>query len=58
MAIDWIGRNLYWGDIASSTIEVVNLDGDNHYHKTLLTNTGTATGVARPVAMTIDAASG
>ncbi len=58
LAIDWVGRNLYWGDIIASTIQVVNMDGHNHYHKILLTNTGNDNGLAKPVAMCVDPAKG
>lgn len=27
IAVDWIGRNLYWTDISLRTIEVAKLDG-------------------------------
>ena len=30
VAIDWIGRNIYWTDSESDSIEVANLDGLNH----------------------------
>ena len=27
IAVDWIGRNLYWNDFSFETIEVATLDG-------------------------------
>ena len=27
IAVDWVGRNLYWADFALETIEVSKLDG-------------------------------
>jgi len=29
VAIDWIGRNMFWTDSGSDTIEVASLDGTN-----------------------------
>lgn len=37
LAVDWVGRNLYWGDKGIDTIEVSKLDG--RYRKVLI-NTG------------------
>ena len=34
LAIDWVGRNLYWCDKGSDTIEVSHMDG--HFRKVLL----------------------
>lgn len=33
IAVDWIGRNLYWTDYSLETIEVSRLDGS---HRTVL----------------------
>ncbi len=33
LAVDWIGRNIYWTDYALETIEVASLDGR---HRTAL----------------------
>lgn len=33
IAVDWVGRNLYWTDFALETIEVSKLDGS---HRTVL----------------------
>lgn len=33
LAVDWVGRNLYWSDYVLETIEVSKLDGT---HRTVL----------------------
>ncbi|XP_013781727.1 low-density lipoprotein receptor-related protein 2-like [Limulus polyphemus] len=30
LAVDWVGRNLYWVDSKLNTMEVTTLDGENH----------------------------
>ena len=44
LAIDWVGRNLYWCDKGSDTIEVTDLDGN--YRKVLINE-----GLAEPRAI-------
>ncbi|KAG8233630.1 hypothetical protein J437_LFUL001041, partial [Ladona fulva] len=47
LAVDWVGRNLYWCDKGHDTIEVSKLDG--HYRKVLIN-----TGLQEPRAITLD----
>ena len=47
LAIDWIGRNLYWCDKGSDTIEVSDLNGN--YRKILINK-----GLHEPRAITLD----
>ncbi len=54
IAVDWISRTLYIGNMGLSTIEVIRLDGDQNYRKVLLSNNGSAVGVAKPVSMAVD----
>ena len=58
MAIDWVSRNLFIGNIGASTLEVVRLDGEDNYRKVLLANNGSELGVARPVALAVDPVKG
>nr|CAD7417465.1 unnamed protein product [Timema poppensis] len=47
LAVDWVGRNLYWCDKGLDTIEVSKLDG--RYRKVLI-----KTGLEEPRAITLD----
>ena len=47
LAIDWVGRNLYWCDKGSDTIEVSDLNGN--YRKILIKN-----GLREPRAIALD----
>lgn len=47
LAVDWVGRNLYWCDKGSDTIEVSNLDGK--YRKILINE-----GLQEPRALALD----
>ena len=47
VAVDWIGRNLYWTDYALETIEVLKIDGS---HRTVLINTN----VSNPRGLALD----
>ena len=47
LAVDWVGRNLYWCDKGSDTIEVSDLDGN--YRKILLNQ-----GLQEPRAIAVD----
>ena len=47
LAVDWVGRNLYWSDAGRDTIEVSKLTGE---HRAVLVNTG----LDRPYALAVD----
>ena len=47
LAVDWVGRNLYWCDKGSDTIEVTNLDGK--FRKVLIRE-----GIQEPRALAVD----
>ncbi|XP_069676734.1 low-density lipoprotein receptor-related protein 1 isoform X1 [Periplaneta americana] len=51
LAVDWVGRNLYWCDKGLDTIEVSKLDG--RYRKVLIN-----TGLQEPRAITLDPRNG
>ena len=51
VAIDWIGRKLYWISYQSGTIEVATLDGN--YRKVLIN-----TGLENPRGMAVDPIAG
>ena len=51
LAVDWIGRNLYWCDKGTDTIEVSNLDGQ--FRKVLINN-----GLQEPRAIIVDPSNG
>lgn len=47
LAVDWVGRNLYWTDFVLETIEVSKLDGS---HRTVLVSEN----VTNPRALVLD----
>ncbi|XP_052581109.1 low-density lipoprotein receptor-related protein 2 isoform X1 [Peromyscus californicus insignis] len=54
LALDWISRNIYYTTSASRSIEVMTLQGETRYGKTLITNDGTSLGVGLPVGIAVD----
>lgn len=54
VAVDWISRNLYWTNAEAGLIEVMRLDGENHYRAILLSNSGRRRDVARPISICLD----
>lgn len=54
IAFDWNGRNLYIGNRASSSLEVVKVDGINKYRMVLLSNNGKDISVATPIGIVLD----
>lgn len=58
VAVDWMSRNLYWTNAQAGLIEVMRLDGDNHYRKVLLSNSGRRRDPAQPISIALDPARG
>ncbi|XP_044525030.1 low-density lipoprotein receptor-related protein 2 [Gracilinanus agilis] len=58
LALDWISRNLYYTNPGTQSIEVLTLEGERRYRKTVITNDGTSLAVGLPVGITIDPANG
>lgn len=58
VAVDWVSRNLFWGNVKTSTIEVIRLDGGENHRKVVLGSNNNATGVSQPVAMAVDPVAG
>uniref|UniRef100_A0A8C4QIE6 Low-density lipoprotein receptor-related protein 2 n=1 Tax=Eptatretus burgeri TaxID=7764 RepID=A0A8C4QIE6_EPTBU len=54
LAVDWISRNLYFTNPLKKTIEVIKLDGEQHYHKTVIINNGDPTGAGYPFGIAVD----
>ncbi|XP_015843100.1 low-density lipoprotein receptor-related protein 2 [Peromyscus maniculatus bairdii] len=53
LALDWISRNIYYTS-SSRSIEVITLQGETRYGKTLIANDGTSLGVGFPVGIAVD----
>ena len=51
LAVDWVGRNLYWTDYVLETVEVARLDGS---HRTVLVSEN----VTNPRALVLDPRNG
>ena len=51
LAVDWVGRNLYWCDKGSDTIEVANLNGE--YRRVIVSE-----GLFEPRALAVDPTTG
>lgn len=58
VAIDWMSRNLYWTNAEAGLIEVMKMDGDNHFRKVLLSNSARHRDPARPISIVLDPARG
>ncbi|XP_053722161.1 low-density lipoprotein receptor-related protein 2 [Synchiropus splendidus] len=58
LAFDWIGRVMFYTNPTNKAIEVIRVDGDEHYRKTLIVSTGKPEGVGEPVGIVVDPARG
>ena len=60
ISIDWVSRNIYWTNPAVETIEVMQMDGEEHYRKVLIGNEGRAGDrvMGDPVALCVDPSNG
>ena len=55
LAFDWIGRNLYIGNVKANSLMLVKAEYEEKpYSKVILANDGSETGVARPKAIVLD----
>lgn len=58
IAFDWLGRNLFFGNRITSTLEVMKVDGKTKHRAIILANNGNDTSVARPRSLCIDPTDG
>ncbi|XP_030630936.1 low-density lipoprotein receptor-related protein 2 [Chanos chanos] len=58
LAFDWISRIMYYTNPDSKAIEVIRVDGFQHYRKTIITNTGKPEGAGQPIGIALDPARG
>ena len=58
VAFDWVGRNMYIGNVESSEISLIRVSGKLRQRMMVLDNSGIDTGVARPVSIVVHPASG
>ncbi|XP_059822369.1 low-density lipoprotein receptor-related protein 2a isoform X1 [Hypanus sabinus] len=58
LAFDWISMNLYYTNSDQQSIEVIKVQGDVKYKKTILTNNGQRNGVGSPVGIVVNPAKG
>ena len=58
LAFDWVGRNMYVGNVEASEISLIRVDGKLKYRMLILDNTGEDTGVSEPISMALHPASG
>ncbi|TDG98033.1 hypothetical protein EPR50_G00214030 [Perca flavescens] len=54
LAFDWISRIMYSTNPTVKAIEVIRVDGDQHYRKTLITSTGKPEGAGEPIGIALD----
>ncbi|XP_015230707.1 PREDICTED: low-density lipoprotein receptor-related protein 2-like [Cyprinodon variegatus] len=58
LAFDWISRIMYYTNPTSRTIEVIRVDGTEHYRKTLIASNGKPEGTGEPFGIALDPARG
>ncbi|XP_059387967.1 low-density lipoprotein receptor-related protein 2 [Carassius carassius] len=58
LAFDWITRIMYYTNPTVKAIEVIRVDGSQHYRKTIITNTGKPEGAGEPIGIALDPARG
>uniref|UniRef100_A0A3B3E196 Low-density lipoprotein receptor-related protein 2 n=1 Tax=Oryzias melastigma TaxID=30732 RepID=A0A3B3E196_ORYME len=56
LAFDWISRLMFYTNPTSKTIEVIRVDGDQKYRKTLIASTGKPEGPGEPNGIALDPA--
>uniref|UniRef100_W5N103 Low-density lipoprotein receptor-related protein 2 n=1 Tax=Lepisosteus oculatus TaxID=7918 RepID=W5N103_LEPOC len=58
LAFDWISRMMYYTNPTGQSIEVIRVDGEQHYRKTIIANTGKPEGAGEPIGIALDPARG
>ena len=58
IAFDWVGRNMYIGNIEASEISLIRVDGKTKYRMLVLDSRGGENGVAEPISMAVNPSSG
>ena len=58
MAFDWVGRNMYIGNIEASEISLVRVDGKLRYRMLVIDSNGEDTGVGQPISVVLHPGSG
>ncbi|XP_047465711.1 low-density lipoprotein receptor-related protein 2 [Mugil cephalus] len=58
LAFDWISRIMYYTNPSAKSIEVIRVDGNEKYRKTLITSTGKPEGTGEPLGIVLDPARG
>lgn len=58
LAFDWVGRNLYVGNVKASNIEAIKVDGKSKHRSVVLSNDGSQTSVAKPRSIALDPSDG
>ena len=53
VAFDWVGRNMYIGNVESSEISLIRVSGKLRQRMMVLDNSARDTGVARPVSLVV-----
>ncbi|CAG12634.1 unnamed protein product [Tetraodon nigroviridis] len=58
LAFDWITRMMFYTNPTGKSIEVIRVDGSQHYRKTLITSTGKPEETGQPIGIAVDPARG
>ena len=58
IAFDWVGRNMYIGNILASEISLIRVDGKTKYRMLVLDSRGGEKGVAEPISLAVHPNSG
>ena len=58
IAFDWVGRNMYIGNVEAAEISLVRVEGKLRYRMLVVDNSGEESGVAKPISIVVHPASG